>query len=60
MPQGCMLEMKDQQMISETRLAMLGLEQPGGAQGSAVGSWEETHNLPQPMVAEHLDSPSQS
>jgi len=58
-PRGCKLEMKDQQMKFETLLAMLGLEQPGG-QGLAVGSWEETHSLTQPMVAEHLDSPSQS
>jgi hypothetical protein len=58
-PQGCKLEMKDQQMKFENLLAMLGLEQPG-AQDLAVGSWEETHSLTQPMVAEHLGFPSQS
>jgi len=52
--------MKDQQMKFENLLAMLGLEQPGGGQGLAVGSWEETHSLTQPMVAEQLGSPSQS
>jgi hypothetical protein len=53
--------MKDQQMKFETLLAMLDLEQPG-ALGLAVGSWEEKHSLihTQPMVAEHLGSPSQS
>jgi hypothetical protein len=51
--------MKDQQMKFENLLAMLGLEQPG-AQDLAVGSWEETHSLTQPMVAEHLGFPSQS